>query len=87
MQVEPFMTYKIEILSESDNALLRRKDVKVRIFHPDEKTPARLEIQKLLAAQFNKPVNQTFIFKQKKRFGIAACTVKARIYNSIEDAQ
>ncbi|MHA1145155.1 MAG: 30S ribosomal protein S24e [Candidatus Helarchaeota archaeon] len=81
------MTHNIQVLSETDNPLLRRKDVVIRVFHTGEKTPARLEIQKLLAAHYNKPPEQTFIFKQVTRFGIAACTVHARIYETPEDAQ
>lgn len=81
------MTYNIEILSEIDNALLRRKDVKVKVHHPEEATPARTKIRKLIAAHYNKPEEQTFVFRQDRRFGIAACTVHARIYNTVEDAQ
>ncbi|MHA1377902.1 MAG: 30S ribosomal protein S24e [Candidatus Helarchaeota archaeon] len=77
----------INIISEEDNPLLNRKEIKFVIEHEKKPTPSRFEIRKKIAAQFNVPIETTYIKSLNSKFGLPKTVGKARIYESEERAK
>jgi len=77
--------YAINILSETENKLLKRKDIDFEITHSTSSTPNRMEIKKKIAAQFNKEENLTLIIKLKTKYGIGLTEGQARLYENQSD--
>ena len=77
----------INILSENESPLLKRKEISFEIEHEKMSTPSRFEIRKKIAAQFNVPLETTYIESLKSKFGLPKTIGIARIYESEERAK
>ncbi len=77
--------YSINILSETENKLLNRKEIEFEITHPTSSTPKRLDIRKKIAAQFNKEENLTLIIQLDTKYGIGLTKGQARLYENATD--
>ncbi|MFX1449961.1 MAG: 30S ribosomal protein S24e [Promethearchaeota archaeon] len=77
----------ITILSEKENLLLKTKEISFEIEHDAKSTPKRFEIRKKIAAQFNVPLENTYIKSLKSQFGLPKTIGRARIYESEERAK
>ena len=77
--------YSINIISETENKLLKRKEIEFEITHTTSSTPNRLEIKKKIAAQFNKGEDLTLIIKLKTKYGIGLTQGQARLYDNPSD--
>ncbi|MEM3704109.1 MAG: 30S ribosomal protein S24e [Candidatus Bathyarchaeia archaeon] len=79
---------EIKILTENENALLKRKEV---IFHVEHNqtgsTPPRLEVRNALAKLMKKDANLVFIKKLKTKTGTHIAVGTANVYDSIEHAR
>ena len=77
--------YALNILSETENKLLKRKEIDFEITHPTGSTPKRLDIKKKIAAQFNKEENLTLVIKLQTKYGIGLTIGQARLYDDAAD--
>ena len=76
----------IEIISEEENPMLHRTDVRFEIVH-DEATPARLQVRDSLAAKLDKGANEVVVHELDTKFGMRKTVGYAKVYESAEDAE
>ncbi|WP_435359620.1 30S ribosomal protein S24e [Haloarchaeobius sp. DFWS5] len=76
----------IEILSEQENPMLHRTDVKFEMVH-DEATPSRLSVRDSLAAKLNKDADEVVVRKLDTKFGMRKTVGLAKVYDSAARAQ
>ncbi|MFW5895965.1 MAG: 30S ribosomal protein S24e [archaeon] len=75
----------VEIISQEENPMLHRSDVKFEIVH-DEATPSRLSVRDSLAAKLNKDANEVVVRELDTKFGMRKTIGHAKIYESAEHA-
>ena len=75
---------EIEIISETNNSLLKRKEFMALISHMAESTPARQIARDKLAASVNADKDNTLIIKIKSVFGAGKSKVQFRVYENTE---
>ena len=71
---------EFEILEEKDNPFFERKELKLRIKHPQAPTPSKQEVKKELASKYSVPEENIvldYIFSKK---GLNEAIVKVKIY-------
>lgn len=79
---------EIEIVSESENPLLKRREVHFRVEHSQTgNTPTRLEVKKALADVLKLNSDLLFIKGLKTKTGTSTAVGVANIYESIEQAK
>ncbi|WP_256296224.1 30S ribosomal protein S24e [Haloarchaeobius salinus] len=76
----------IEILSEEENPMLHRTDVKFEMVH-EEATPSRLSVRDSLAAMLNKDADEVVVRKLDTKFGMRKTVGHAKVYDTAERAQ
>jgi len=76
----------IDIVSEEENPMLHRTDVKFTVTH-DEATPSRLSVRDSLAAMLNKDADEVVIRQLDTKFGMRKTIGHARVYESPDDAR
>ena len=76
----------IDIISEEENPMLHRTDVRFEIVHEDA-TPGRLSVRDSLAAKMNKDAQEVVVHKLDTKFGMRKTVGQAKVYESPEDAQ
>jgi small subunit ribosomal protein S24e len=76
----------VEILSEDENPMLHRTDVRFQVSH-DEATPSRLSVRDSLAAKLNKDAAEVVVHKLDTKFGMRKTVGYAKVYDSPEHAQ
>ncbi len=76
---------EIAIKSEKANPLLKRREIVAEVKQDKAKTVPRVELQKLLASNFNVPEDSVIIEKISTSFGTWNCVVDAKIYEKKED--
>ena len=76
---------EITILSEDENPMLHRTDVRFRVSH-DEATPDRLGVRDSLAARLNKDATEVVIRKLDTKFGMRTTIGEAKVYDTSERA-
>ena len=75
---------EVQILSEKDNRLLKRKEYSAIISHMAEKTPQRIEIRDKIAALTNADNNRTIIISEKTEYGLGRTKLNFRVFDSSE---
>ena len=75
---------EIDILEETENDLLNRKEVKFEIVHEESHTPSRDTVRAKLAAIMNADADKTIIKKISGEFGRNHSIGYANVYNSEE---
>jgi small subunit ribosomal protein S24e len=75
----------VDIISESENPMLHRTDVKFEVRH-DEATPSRLSVRDSLAAKLNKESDEVVVRKLDTKFGMRKTVGFAKVYESAEHA-
>ncbi|MEM5829447.1 MAG: hypothetical protein QW040_01950 [Candidatus Aenigmatarchaeota archaeon] len=71
---------EIEILEEKENVLLKRKEIKLNIKHPNSPTPKKQDLIKEIAVKYSAPedcVVVNYIFTKK---GLPESFAKIKIY-------
>ncbi|MEF8814394.1 MAG: 30S ribosomal protein S24e [Halovenus sp.] len=76
---------EIDILSEDENPMLHRTDVRFELTH-EEATPSRLSVRDSLAAMLNKDSKEVVIRKLDTKFGMRKSVGDARVYETPEHA-
>ena len=75
---------EVQILSEKDNRLLKRKEYHAIINHMAEKTPQRTEIREKVAALTNADNNRTIIISEKTEYGLGRTKLNFRVYDTAD---
>ena len=75
----------IDILSEEENPMLHRTDVRFQIVH-EEATPSRLSVRDSLAAKLNKDSGEVVVHRLDTKYGMRKTIGYAKVYESAEDA-
>jgi len=79
---------KVNIVSEENNLLLKRREVTFRVEHSEiGGTPNRLEIRSKLAAVMKKDLALVFVKKMETKRGTMTVIGEATAYDSIEQAK
>ena len=76
----------VDIISESENPMLHRTDVKFEVRH-DEATPSRLSVRDSLAAKLNKESDEVVVRELDTKFGMRKTVGFAKVYESAEHAK
>jgi small subunit ribosomal protein S24e len=79
---------EVKIVSAKENPLLKRKEVNFRVEQgPQEKTPPRLEVKKILAAELKISEEMVFIEKMQTLTGTNVAVGVANAYETMEQAK
>ncbi|QLG61171.1 30S ribosomal protein S24e [Halorarum salinum] len=76
----------IDIISEEENPMLHRTDVRFEIVHEDA-TPARLQVRDSLAAKLDKDAAEVVVHELNTKFGMRRTVGYAKVYETAEDAE
>jgi small subunit ribosomal protein S24e len=78
----------IKILSETENPLLKRKEVVFQVEHNQTgSTPPRTEVKEAIANALKKDASLVFIKKMETKTGTRKAIGIANIYDSVEHAK
>ena len=77
---------EIDIISEDDNPMLHRSDVRFEIAH-EEATPSRLSVRDSLAAKLNKGSGEVVVHDLDTKFGMRKTIGYAKVYESPDFAR
>jgi small subunit ribosomal protein S24e len=79
---------EVKIVSAKENPLLKRKEVDFRVEHgPQDKTPARLEVKRALAAKLKVGEELVFVEKMATMTGTHVAVGVANAYETLEQAK
>jgi len=76
---------EITVLSEEENPMLHRRDVRFRVSHVEE-TPDRLAVRDSLAARLNKSAEEVVIRRLDTKFGMRETIGEAKVYETADHA-
>ncbi|MFC6874152.1 MULTISPECIES: 30S ribosomal protein S24e [Halobellus] len=77
---------EIDIISEDENPMLHRTDVRFEIVH-DDATPSRLSVRDSLAAKLNKDSAEVVVHGLDTKFGMRKTVGYAKVYDSPDFAR
>ncbi|MDQ2055211.1 MULTISPECIES: 30S ribosomal protein S24e [Halobellus] len=77
---------EIDIISEDENPMLHRSDVRFEIVHEDA-TPSRLSVRDSLAAKLNKDSDEVVVHELDTKFGMRKTVGYAKVYDSPDFAR
>ncbi|WP_135829720.1 30S ribosomal protein S24e [Halorussus halobius] len=77
---------EVEILSEEQNPMLHRSEVRFQIVH-DDATPSRLSVRDSLAAKLDKDSSEVVVHEMNTKFGMRKTVGYAKVYDSAEAAR
>ena len=72
---------KIEILKETENKTLARKEVEFKIDHQGDTTPSRADVRDKIVAQYDASASTVVVRSLDTKFGVGISKGIARIYN------
>ena len=75
---------KTKMISEKNNPVLKRKEIKVEITHEKGGTPDRIAIRDFLASQLKEKPQNLYIIKVEGKTGSDSSVCQAEIYESKE---
>jgi small subunit ribosomal protein S24e len=79
---------EIEIVSEKENPLLKRREVHFRVKHEQTgSTPPRLEVRNTIASALKVKMDFVFVKKFKTKTGKHIAVGLANVYDSIDQAR
>jgi small subunit ribosomal protein S24e len=76
----------IEIISEEENPMLHRTDVRFKLTHEDA-TPSRLSVRDSLAAMLNRDSAEVVLRELNTKYGMRRTIGIAKVYDSPTDAR
>jgi small subunit ribosomal protein S24e len=76
----------IDIISEEENPMLHRTDVRFEIVH-DDATPSRLQVRDSLAAKLDKGSDEVVVHKLDTKFGMRKTVGYAKVYDTADFAR
>jgi len=77
---------EIDIISEEENPMLHRRDVRFEVVHEDA-TPSRLPVRDSLAAKLNKDAAEVVIHTVDTKYGMRKSIGYAKVYETPEAAR
>ncbi|MDR5671635.1 Ribosomal protein S24E [Halalkaliarchaeum sp. AArc-CO] len=77
---------EIDVISEEENPMLHRTDVRFEISH-DDATPSRLSVRDSLAAKLDKDSAEVIVHELATKFGMRKTVGYAKVYDSPEIAK
>jgi len=77
---------EIDIVSEEENPILHRRDVRFEVVHEDA-TPSRLSVRDSLAAKLNKDANEVVVHAVDTKYGMRKSIGYAKVYDTPEQAR
>ncbi|MFC4358330.1 30S ribosomal protein S24e [Halobium salinum] len=77
---------EVDIISEEENPMLHRTDVRFEIVH-DDASPSRLQVRDSLAAKLDKGSDEVVVHKLDTKFGMRHTVGYAKVYDSAEFAR
>ncbi len=77
---------EIEILEDSENPMLHRRDVTFEVVH-EEATPERLSVRDSLAAKLDKDAEEVVVRELDTKFGMRRTIGTAKVYDDESFAQ
>jgi small subunit ribosomal protein S24e len=77
---------EIDIISEEENPILHRRDVRFEVVHEDV-TPSRLSVRDSLAAKLNKDANEVVVHAVDTKYGMRKSIGYAKVYDTPEQAR
>ncbi|MDF1537583.1 MAG: 30S ribosomal protein S24e [Candidatus Thorarchaeota archaeon] len=75
---------KLEILKETENKTLARKEIEFKIDHQGGTTPSRTDVRDKIVAQFDASNETVVIRSLDTKFGVGISEGIARIYSDAE---
>ena len=79
---------QVEIKSQTDNSLLKRKEVQFALTHEEEgRTPSRPDIRKAVASALHANPDLVFVKRLITRTGTREAVGVANVYESLEQAK
>jgi len=78
---------EIEVISETENPLLERREVMVRIKHTGAATPLKSEIRTLVAAKLSADDDKMIVGSLNQSFGTSESLAKVKIYKTRKRAE
>jgi len=78
---------EIQIISQKENPLLKRKEVQFSVKHDTGSTPPRQEVRRAVATALKSSVDLVFLRKFETRTGTHTAEGTANLYESIEQAR
>lgn len=77
----------LEITEKKENPLLDRVDVRFKLLHDGEKTPARSVVRDQLATSLNVKKDHVIVDHMQSDFGRGITSGFAKVYKSVEKAR
>jgi small subunit ribosomal protein S24e len=77
---------EIDIISEQENPMLHRRDVRFEVVHEDA-TPSRLSVRDSLAAKLNKDAAEVVVHAVDTKYGMRKSIGYAKVYDTPDDAR
>ncbi len=78
------MPMKIEIVQETENKTLARKEIEFRVEHLGSTTPSRDDVRTKITAQFDADPSSVVIRSMHTKYGMGVTDGVARIYSDPE---
>jgi len=78
---------EVKIISEKENQLLKRKEVRFQIKHAAASTPPRLEIRKAVADALKANVDLVFVKRFVTKSGMHIAIGVANLYDTVDHAK
>jgi len=78
---------EVNIVSQKENPLLKRKEIRFNVKHVAGATPPRLEVRKAVADALKSNVDLIFVKKFETRPGTHTAEGVANLYDSAEQAK
>jgi small subunit ribosomal protein S24e len=77
---------EIDIISEKENPMLHRRDVRFEVVHEDA-SPSRLSVRDSLAAKLNKDAGEVVVRTVDTKYGMRKSIGYAKVYDTPEQAR
>ncbi|MFC7227882.1 30S ribosomal protein S24e [Salinirubellus salinus] len=77
---------EIDIISEQENPMLHRRDVRFEVVHEDA-TPSRLSVRDSLAAKLNKDAAEVVVHAVDTKYGMRKSIGYAKVYDTPDAAR
>jgi small subunit ribosomal protein S24e len=78
---------EVKIASQTENPLLKRREIRFQVEHPASSSPPRLEVRKALAAALKSNVDLVFVMRFETKTGTQTAVGTANLYESTEQAR
>jgi len=78
---------EIKVISEKENQLLRRKEIRFQVKHDAASTPPRLDVRRAVADALRANVDLVFVKKFITRPGMHTAIGVANLYESLDQAK